>query len=102
MRLGLDTLIAVVVHELLLGLSHGVFVKRGFRLELGRGVRVDFTFRLGADRVVLRLIDVLENLVLVATIRLSRAVGGPGSGHVDVSLAAAHCAQRRLVAEFST
>lgn len=47
MGLGFDTLVAVVVHQLL-----RVLVENGFGLELSRSVRIDFC-GLRADRVVL-------------------------------------------------
>jgi len=88
MRLGFDTLVAVVVHQLL-----RVFVEYGFSLELSSSVWVDF-FRLRADRVVLRLlVDVLEDLVLVSTV-LAETVRRTRCRHEDVGLAAAHSAQR--------
>ena len=87
MGLGFDTLVAVVVHQLL-----RVFVEYGFSLELSRSVWVYF-FGLRADRVVFRLlVDVLEDLVLVTTV-LAQTVRRTRCRHKDVSLASAHSAQ---------
>ena len=87
MRLGFDTLVAVVVHQLL-----RMFVEYSFRLELCRSVWVDF-LGLRGDRVVFRLlVDVLEDLVLVTTV-LAETVRRTRCRHKDVGLAAAHSAQ---------